>query len=480
MSEENGPSRGGESEGVPPTQSAPEQERKLFLGGLNYGTTEEGLREHFSNFGELTDVVVMRFPDTKRSRGFGFVTFATAEQTESCFQERPHTLDGTEIETKRATPREEKGAGTSGSSRDGRAGGGKRGGGGGGGGRGHSGDRDSGGHEAEALRKLFIGGLDYSTTDEGLQTYFEQFGEIVDSVVMKFRDTKRSRGFGFVTYATMAMVDNCQANRPHMVDGTKIETKRATPREDVGRGEGGQTVKKIFVGGLNEAISDRDIKDYFGDFGSVTHVEQMIEKSTGKKRGFGFVEFDDYDAVDKILLQGRHNLKNRRLDIKRALSKSEMHMSRDAGPGGPGGPPRERFGEGRGPPAPWGSQREDRYKRAGSGSGFARGGEGYESSYAPTDYGSSAHWGGPAASWDHGAQEARGGGAWDPPTRDYGWGNDDYGGGPLRGHQSEMGGPAPRSTPYETPYRRPGGQGVSGSGGGGYVTGGRGGGGARW
>ena len=49
----------------------PESARKLFLGGLNYSTTEEGLKQHFAKYGELVDVVVMRFPDTKRSRGFG-------------------------------------------------------------------------------------------------------------------------------------------------------------------------------------------------------------------------------------------------------------------------------------------------------------------------------------------------------------------------------------------------------------------------
>ena len=51
--------------------SEPESSRKLFLGGLDYATTEDGLRGHFDKYGKLVDVVVMRFPDTKRSRGFG-------------------------------------------------------------------------------------------------------------------------------------------------------------------------------------------------------------------------------------------------------------------------------------------------------------------------------------------------------------------------------------------------------------------------
>jgi RNA recognition motif-containing protein len=43
---------------------------------------------------------------------------------------------------------------------------------------------------------VFVGGLNYTTTDDGLRAYFEQFGEVVDCVVMKNKDSDRSRGFG--------------------------------------------------------------------------------------------------------------------------------------------------------------------------------------------------------------------------------------------------------------------------------------------
>ncbi|VDM82102.1 unnamed protein product [Strongylus vulgaris] len=55
----------------------PENFRKIFVGGLTGNTTDEVMREFYSQFGELTDIIVMRDPNTKRSRGFGFVTFAT-------------------------------------------------------------------------------------------------------------------------------------------------------------------------------------------------------------------------------------------------------------------------------------------------------------------------------------------------------------------------------------------------------------------
>ena len=474
---ENAPETSNEPQGQVEDQASNEQHRKLFLGGLNYSTNEDGLREYFSQFGELVDVVVMRFPDTKRSRGFGFVTFAEEAMADACYEARPHTVDDTQVETKRATPREEMRRGGNAS--------------GGGGGNDRRGDRDAVG---EAQRKLFIGGLSYSTTDEGLRNYFSQFGELVDCVVMKFRDTKRSRGFGFVTYSDASMVDAVQNQRPHTVEGSKVETKRATPREELGRGETGQTVKKVFIGGIKDGIENEDLKEYFSQFGTVTSVEHMTDKQTGRKRGFGFVEFEDYDAVDKIVLQSRHQIKSWKIDVKKAISKNDMNSMRDQGHGG--GRDRDRRGRndhgrghgggGGGGPAPWG--------QAG---GFG-GGYGERQGYGQGSYGQGGYGGfGGAGFWDttSGGNSQmnpwQGGSSWDDQGawggqgmgNQGGWGQDQDGG-MYDNYGSNRGGPirnqmSARSAPYNA-------QGRGGSGG--YSTGfqrgggggGGSGGGARW
>lgn len=53
-------------------------------------------------------------------------------------------------------------------------------------------------------------------------------------------------------------------------------------------------------------------------------VEIIGDKYTGKPRGFAFVTFDDYDPVDKCVLQRSHHVSNYRCDVKKALSKEEM------------------------------------------------------------------------------------------------------------------------------------------------------------
>jgi len=56
---------------------------KLFIGGLSWDTTDESLRSKFEEFGTVEDAVVLKSRETGRSRGFGFVTFQSAEEAEA-------------------------------------------------------------------------------------------------------------------------------------------------------------------------------------------------------------------------------------------------------------------------------------------------------------------------------------------------------------------------------------------------------------
>ena len=69
---------------------------KLFVGGLSWNTSSEGLREVFENYGEVTEAKVVTDRETGRSRGFGFVTFVSADNADAAIK----GLDGKEVDGK--------------------------------------------------------------------------------------------------------------------------------------------------------------------------------------------------------------------------------------------------------------------------------------------------------------------------------------------------------------------------------------------
>ena len=177
----------------------PEQFRKVFIGGLSYKTDDDTLKAYFEKFGELVDHVVMKDGQTGRSRGFGFVTYSESFMVDELMKNRPHIIDGRQVEPKRATPREViifaafffnlktfilmlkmilfflK---------------------------------DSGKAEVQmTVKKLFIGGLRDNISDDDLKAYFGSFGSVAEAIVMKEKETNKSRGFGFVTFDDYDPVD---------------------------------------------------------------------------------------------------------------------------------------------------------------------------------------------------------------------------------------------------------------------------------
>ncbi|KAL6070006.1 hypothetical protein STEG23_001515, partial [Scotinomys teguina] len=177
----------------------PEQLRKLFFGGLSFETTDESLRSPFKQRGTLTDCMVMRDPNTQRSRGLGFVTYTTVGEVDAAMNARPHKVDGRVMEPKRAVSRED--------------------------------SQRPGAHLT--VKKIFVGGIKEDTEEHHLRDYFEQYGKTKVTEIMTDRGSGKKRRFAFVTIDDHDSVDKIVIQKYHTVNGHKWEVRKALSKQEM-------------------------------------------------------------------------------------------------------------------------------------------------------------------------------------------------------------------------------------------------------
>ncbi|CAD7687010.1 unnamed protein product [Nyctereutes procyonoides] len=197
----------------------PEQLRKLFFGGLSFETTDESLRSHFEQWGTLTDCVVMRDPDTKSSRGFGFVTY----------------VDGRVVEPKRAVSRED--------------------------------SQRPGAHLT--VKKIFVGGIKEDTEERHLRGYFEQCGKIEVIELMTDRGSGKKRGFAFVTFDDHDSVDKVVIQKYRPAKGLNCEVRKALSKQEMAGASSsprGRSGSGNFGGGRGGGFGGKDNFGRGGNF----------------------------------------------------------------------------------------------------------------------------------------------------------------------------------------------------------------------
>ncbi|KGH25834.1 RNA-binding protein [Comamonas testosteroni] len=118
---------------------------------------------------------------------------------------------------------------------------------------------------------------------------------------------------------------------------------------------------KLYVGNLPYSFRDQDLQDSFSEFGTVNSAKVMMERDTGRSKGFGFVEMGS-DAEAQAAIQGLHgqNRGGRDLVVNEARP-MEPRPPRSGGFGGGFGGGREGggFGGGRGDGGGFGGGRGD-------------------------------------------------------------------------------------------------------------------------
>ena len=83
-------------------------QNKLFVAGLPWSINNDGLKELFAPYGEITDAVVIMDRETQRSKGFGFVTFKNSEDAKKALEMNDKEVEGRTLVVNVARPREDR------------------------------------------------------------------------------------------------------------------------------------------------------------------------------------------------------------------------------------------------------------------------------------------------------------------------------------------------------------------------------------
>ncbi|KAK1346691.1 hypothetical protein QTO34_000551 [Cnephaeus nilssonii] len=161
--------------------------------------------------------------------------------------------------------------------------------------------------------KMFIGGLSRNTSKEALFDYLSQYGEIIDFTIKTHPETGVSRGFGFVIFEDNEAVEKVLQVKEHQVEGRKFELRKAQAIELK------FPPRKVFVGGVNPKTSEDTIRQYFGTFGVIEHIELPVCPKTNERRSFCFITYTDEVPVRKLLETRYHLLGSRRCEVKIAV-----------------------------------------------------------------------------------------------------------------------------------------------------------------
>jgi len=183
-------------------------ERKIFIGGLSYDTSNEMLKEFFEQkYGTVDSAEIMRDRTTNISRGFGFVIFADYENVDRAVLDSPFECygKGTKVDIRRAQPKSERMADTTPFGKE----------------------IPPPGQKDTLIGKVFVGGLDFDIKETQIRDYFSKFGP-VKHIEMMNRATGQPRGFCFLTFQDPEHAQPATGRHPEL--SRSCEVKLAVPR----------------------------------------------------------------------------------------------------------------------------------------------------------------------------------------------------------------------------------------------------------
>lgn len=162
----------------------------------------------------------------------------------------------------------------------------------------------------DGTKKVFVGNLAWSTTDDELFEFAAQSGEVQSAVVQRHEDTGRSKGWGLVEYANAAAASDAVRR----LDGGELKDRKVHVRYDrteMERAAG----PAIFVGNLPWSTTDEELMELFAEYHPVSCT--VMKNMAGRSRGFAIARFNDTNRAESAIAgMNGYELSGRTLEVR--------------------------------------------------------------------------------------------------------------------------------------------------------------------
>jgi polyadenylate-binding protein len=258
----------------------------LYVGDLNPDVTEANLFEIFNQIGSVASIRVCRDAITRRSLGYAYVNFHTAQDAERALDQ----LNNQPIKNRPC--------------------------------------RIMWSQRDPSLRKsgkgnIFIKNLDKKIDHKALYDTFSQFGHIL-SCKIELDESNESKGYGYIQFQTQEAADRATDKvNGKMLNGKKVYVGAFVPRKERMAENSQKKFTNVFIKNLDEKVDDEELKRIFTPFGIIKSYVVMKDEQ-GKSKGFGFVNFETAEDAERAV-QGlhEHEIEGKVVFVGRAQKKSE-------------------------------------------------------------------------------------------------------------------------------------------------------------
>ncbi|KAA8528512.1 hypothetical protein F0562_035867 [Nyssa sinensis] len=235
----------------------------LYVGDLDFNVTDSQLYDLFNQVGQVVSVRVCRDLSTRRSLGYGYVNYSNPQDAARAVDMLNFTpLNGKSIRIMYS-------------------------------------------HRDPSIRKsgsanIFIKNLDKAIDNKALHDTFSSFGNIL-SCKIATDPSGQSKGYGFVQFDN----EESAQNAIDKLNGMLMNDKQVYVGHFLRKQERETTMNKtkfnnVYVKNLSESTTEEDLKQLFGEYGTITSVVVMRD-GDGKSKCFGFVNFEDADDAAKAV-----------------------------------------------------------------------------------------------------------------------------------------------------------------------------------